>query len=238
MKNNLFIIARFNEELNWLDKLNGDIVIYNKGSYLPSPYTVRNTENIGRESESFVRSIIEIYDSLYEYENVIFLQGNPFDHINNLYKKLEDPMENNYLSLGDFYSAHQTPDQNYIFGNHISVIDMIFKELKNVNNFPKSPKLSCEVVHEDGRKYEKINEIYEIMGLCALIGLDYKHSILYWSCGSQYKVKKEVILSKSLDWWKELHSLIIYCETILDYHLGYILERIWALIWEHSDKNE
>lgn len=237
MRSCLNIVARYNENLDWLKDIKGDILIYNKGDEIDCPYRIHKADNYGRESETYVRAIIEYYDQLHNFDYIVFLQGNPFDHTKNLFQKLEEPMENNYLSLGDFYSAHQLPEQNYIFKNHISVINMIFKELKNVNNFPKSPKLSCEVLHEDGRKYERVNEIYEIMGLCALIGLEYKHSILYWSCGAQYKVRKEMILSKSLDWWKELHSLIIYCEKILDYNLAYILERIWALIWEHSDKN-
>ena len=72
------VIARYNEELDWVNNLNKEnVIIYNKGADEHSSAIKR--ENIGREVESFFYYIIENYNNLPDY--VIFLQGNPFDHM-------------------------------------------------------------------------------------------------------------------------------------------------------------
>jgi len=74
------VIARYNEELDWVNNLNKDnVIIYNKGS---DYVTAIKRENIGREVESFFYYIIENYYNLPDY--VIFLQGNPFDHMHGI----------------------------------------------------------------------------------------------------------------------------------------------------------
>ena len=71
------IIARFNEDLNWVEKLNlsSEIIIYNKGKEIQSSnkYTVNNLPNIGRESQTWLHHIYENYNDLNKYN--IFLQG-------------------------------------------------------------------------------------------------------------------------------------------------------------------
>ena len=83
----LTIVARYNEDIEWTLDLDGDILIYNKGEEWPWDDIPRvDIDNYGRESETYVRSIIEMYEMLDNYDYVIFMQGNPFDHI-------DDPVE-------------------------------------------------------------------------------------------------------------------------------------------------
>lgn len=77
------VLARYKEDVSWLDKLNHDFCIVNKGpddinekykdKILKIPYKER-----GREAQGYVSYIIENYDNLPDY--LVFTQANPFDH--------------------------------------------------------------------------------------------------------------------------------------------------------------
>lgn len=72
MKDVEFVIAKYKEDLSWIDILEPyRFRIYNKddGGDLP---------NIGREAHTYLHHIIENYDKLADV--TVFLQGNPLDH--------------------------------------------------------------------------------------------------------------------------------------------------------------
>lgn len=71
----MIVVARFNEDVTWLEQLNHEVVVYNKGTPVPGWI---NIENKGREGETFLRYILENYHKLPEL--VGFVQGRPFDH--------------------------------------------------------------------------------------------------------------------------------------------------------------
>ena len=72
------VVAKYNEDLSWLNKLdNENVVIYNKG--IEPVKNAINRINIGREGETFLYHIIRNYDMLPEY--LILLQGDPFPHM-------------------------------------------------------------------------------------------------------------------------------------------------------------
>jgi len=71
------IIARFDEDIGWADELGYDYVVYNKGpGELEKAIKLKN---IGREAHTYLTHIVNEYDNLQEMN--VFLQGNPFDHI-------------------------------------------------------------------------------------------------------------------------------------------------------------
>jgi hypothetical protein len=71
------IVARYQEDISWLNPIMDDCVIINKGEPLNIPNEVI-TENVGRESHSYLKFIIDNYDSLPDIN--IFTQGNIEDH--------------------------------------------------------------------------------------------------------------------------------------------------------------
>lgn len=75
------IIARYNEPLDWVEKLEKKhVIIYNKGdTHIEN--SIRR-KNVGREGETFIYHIIKNYYNLPDY--LIMIQGNPFDHMNNI----------------------------------------------------------------------------------------------------------------------------------------------------------
>ena len=75
------IVARYNEDLAWTNDITHKVTIYNKGEPvegLNNP--VVPLDNKGREGETFLRHIIENYHNLDTV--TVFLQGDPFDHLN------------------------------------------------------------------------------------------------------------------------------------------------------------
>lgn len=87
------IINKYNENISWINNLNKNlynkIYIYNKGSNIDvnlldnNNITINNVNNIGRETEGYLRFIIENYENLIDDDFYVFLQGHPFDHCKN-----------------------------------------------------------------------------------------------------------------------------------------------------------
>jgi len=76
------VISRFNENLDWIHNFNKDIKIsiFNKGRDINLHHI--KLENLGRESDTFLRFIVNEYPNFNEY--TAFLQGNPFEHIHDV----------------------------------------------------------------------------------------------------------------------------------------------------------
>lgn len=99
------VIARYNEDLSWIEKVDTNkfnLIIYNKGNQdLDVPCIF--LENYGRESQSYLYHIINNYCNLSEF--TIFLQGNPFEHIGSILEYGYDDLIsflNNYKFINDF----------------------------------------------------------------------------------------------------------------------------------------
>ena len=76
------IVARYNEDISWTRNID-NCLIYNKGSPITNTkHSCIQLNNIGREGHTYLYHIINNYENLDDY--TLFLQGNPFDHIDNL----------------------------------------------------------------------------------------------------------------------------------------------------------
>jgi hypothetical protein len=107
------VIARYNEDLSWIDDINCQYLIYNKGLPLSVPSIL--TPNIGRESETYLRYIKDNYHNLPNI--IIFAQGNPFDHCADFIDKVNslEFLDNNYVTLCDtIYSIDINITQPYL----------------------------------------------------------------------------------------------------------------------------
>lgn len=75
-----YIVAKYNENVDWTKQLNGRVTIYDK-SEKPIEGSIK-LKNVGREGETFLYHIVNNYDNLDDV--TVFLQGNPFEHLNTL----------------------------------------------------------------------------------------------------------------------------------------------------------
>jgi hypothetical protein len=64
------VIAKYKEDISWVNRLKCPYIVYDKSIDIP---------NVGREAETYLRYIITNYEKLPDY--ILFLQGNPFDHL-------------------------------------------------------------------------------------------------------------------------------------------------------------
>lgn len=77
-KNDLeVVVARYNEDINWVKELNYNVTVYNKNVEDNDVFS-NNLPNVGREGHTFFHHIVTNYDNLPEY--IAFVQGNPHDH--------------------------------------------------------------------------------------------------------------------------------------------------------------
>ena len=222
----LSVIARYNEDLSWVNNLKCDCVIYNKGNKLDLPCI--NTENYGRESETYTRFIIDWYDEINNFDSLVFLQGNPYDHSKYFMNLINDPKANNLVPLSD-YKSYINLSNN--------------KNLSNINDFVLGKILGYEVnidlsylkpdYNEFTKKTEKLYSS-QILEVCGIMGINEIECT--WAPGAQYIVPKDMILNKSFDWWLNLHKLHkVYEDNLKDVKsLPHILERMWPLIWNHK----
>ena len=92
------VIARYSENLNWVQPYQDFATIYNKGEDIEGTIPLKN---IGREAHTYLHHIVNNYDNLSDY--TCFLQGNPMDpHSPRLYLYLDHILNSNEL-LPEFF---------------------------------------------------------------------------------------------------------------------------------------
>jgi hypothetical protein len=72
-----FVIAKYNENVEWLKKLNHPVTVYDKSDN-PLEGSIK-LKNVGREGETFLYHIVNNYHNLDDV--TVFLQANPFEHL-------------------------------------------------------------------------------------------------------------------------------------------------------------
>jgi hypothetical protein len=115
MENKKVIIARYNEPVDWVSEIKCDYLIYNKGSEIENKKIPReriiNVPNEGREAETFLRYIISNYNSL--PDNIIFLQGNPFDHFPQTLEVINSEIKDDITKMGGQTFCDGTGNDSY-----------------------------------------------------------------------------------------------------------------------------
>ena len=242
----LVVIARYNEDISWINSLKSDLVIYNKGTDFPWDIPRCDIANFGREAETYVTAILNFYDRLKEYDRVIFLQGSPFEHSKSILKKIEINHEEPYKRLGDNYQSFYSGVEECVYESSYFIVELFLKEIvkyttiqKEKDNFAfeNLSEIKYELTERDGSKLNRPGELIEIICLCEMLRIPYKSARYDWDCGAQYSVKTEYILNKSYSWWKSLYNLIHHSSQTLNLNiLPYMLERGWPLIWNHDER--
>ena len=234
------VVSRYNENLDWLCAINDiDILIYNKGKtdidYIKTSLNKANTncdiiklENIGKEGHTYISHIINNYNNLYDY--TIFVQGFPFDHLPNIYLKINlykmnvNNIKFEYISdkilecdfLGRATRVCESGSSNYL-----PIIDIYNYLFKN--------KLHIET---------KKNNPFELQKYT-------KGPIFEFSPGAQFIVSKKTIINRPISFYKKI--LNIFNDPIKIYDgikytkinpiEGYIIERLWKYIMTPYNKH-
>ena len=196
----IIVVARYNENIEWTKEF-PNVICYNKGVSLDTEYKEVLLENVGREGHTYYRYICDNYDNLEDY--TIFLQGNPFDHRENIIHDIKKYMEQNQVN-------------NLHLGFEI-LTDYILE--CNLTDCARQRGLPLKVIYEKlftGGKEFTGNATFTV------------NTLFPFGAGAQFIVSKEQILKRPREFYLEIVKLLEY-----DIHPveGFVIERFHHLIF-------
>ncbi len=201
------IIARYNEDLNWLSKYKKlKIIIYNKGeeSYFYGKNKVINLPNIGRESHTWLHHIVTNYEELDKVN--IFLQGRIDDlgalAYQDLYKYIEECNRkgfsvSRYGILGPFH-----------WNKYLGLEDNSKYNLKIKNKSLKEPKISFK---ELAKIFTNNIPLFTVT-----------------SYGGCFAVSRNLIRQHDISVYKKLLDILSNNDNPLE---GHYMERLWCYLF-------
>lgn len=104
MKSLELVVARYEENLNWLRRVPDvfQVTVYDK-STSPHPDSI-SLPNTGREAHTYLHHIVSRYDSLAEL--TVFCQGKPFDHAFDFHRTLRALASKEFPILNFHWLGH------------------------------------------------------------------------------------------------------------------------------------
>ncbi len=201
------IIARFNENIDWLLRYNNfNVVIYNKGKYLDNKGLgkIINLPNVGRESHTWLYHIVSNYENLDEVN--IFLQGRIDDLGVLAYQDVNEYLNECMIKgfsvrrfgiLGPFHWSKYLGLQNNS------------KYRKNIiNKSLKEPEIS----------FKELAQTF----------IDKIPLFTITSYGGCFAVSKELIKQHKISLYKELLDILSANDNPLE---GHYMERLWCYLF-------
>jgi hypothetical protein len=200
------VVARYNEQIEWLNSEIDNCIIYNKGDKLHIKNEIM-LDNVGRESETYLQYIINNYDCLPDI--VVFTQAKISDH------RGKDDV--NYLL--------RLMKEAQIFGKSLPY-HIHHSFAKNNSNWdPEWNKFGeayfLRFNHKDNRIMTFIDWFKE--NICD----EYPNPIHLYN-NAIFAVKKELILKHTKEWYQEL---IKQCNHHINPVEGHFFERSWYYIF-------
>jgi len=200
------IVARYNENIEWLNSEMDNCIICNKGSLLNIDNEIL-LHNVGRESDSYLNYIINYYNELPSV--LVFTQARISDH------KGSDDI--NYLLNIKDCALINTKSQNYMThtetDSHICPWD---KEWNLING--------TYYLHNN---YKNNNRITFIEWYKKKINVNYP-DIIHIYPNAIFAIKKEKILNKPIEYYKDL---LLEVNHHINPAEGHFFERSWYYIF-------
>jgi hypothetical protein len=243
------VIARHNEDVQWVTPYNDIACIYNKGRDNIKGVVDRIVplENIGREGHTYLYHIIDNYDKL--TEKTIFLQGDPFTHNNTILYGIDNYDRMDALQpMGLVYIRERNippPDvlekntKRTPYGLHYSVLKITDNCEYHTDNAFKDKGLEDLVVNykrtyrfNDRIKY-RLPEISIVSNFLNRCKLEKKRLTVYpMTFCALFSVSKDIIQRNSIEAYFNISS------ELTDKHMqggenGYVLERLWLHIFDY-----
>jgi len=249
------VIARYNENLDWIKLLdkNIKITIYNKGE--PIDYPSIKLPNIGRESHTYLYHIINNYNKL--ADKTIFCQGDSIFHSPDFIKLIKNrnlfepiqPLSAYYWPEGEPPKYLSNPpkvilnETKYLwikkkYHIHVEYLDYDFQT--------KYPFYYREYYFQKMVEFLKIkfktDNILEY--LIKKLNLKNVNSTeLFPICyAGLFSVDKKIILENSLEFYKNIQNVLInekvYITDNKQLDWGLFLEKLWLVIFNYKKNNK
>jgi len=207
------VVARYNENLDWLKKYKNISLVYNKGNndVELNDFNVINLPNFGRESHTYLYHIINNYDNLKEY--TIFFQGS---------LDFAKDIKHNKLNIEDYFQLND-------FNGTLQSCS--FEQLKYpIQHFGK-----WKIEYDNGlMKKSNFSCCYTwLKNFLEFDEIDLEYIDVAW--GAMFSVHKSIILKKPKIFYEHLLRFI-------DYHPnpeeGHYFERSWYFIFTNNYLNK
>lgn len=201
------IIARYNENLDWLYKYKDfKKIIYNKGSKFnfKDQSKIINLPNVGRESHTWLYHIVSNYEILDEVN--IFLQGR-IDDLGSL--AYQDPYQYYYECKSKGFSVARFGVLGPLHWDQNLGLEKNPKYSKNINNKSlKEPKINFKDL---ARFFVNKIPLFTVT-----------------SYGGCFAVSKNLIKQHKLSLYKELLDILSTNDNPLE---GHYMERLWCYLF-------
>ena len=199
------IVARYNENIEWLNDELKNCIIYNKGDKLNIENEVM-LENVGRESESYLHYIIANYDNLPDV--IVFTQARLVDHIGSNDVNFLITLKNSALRDGksQYFYTHIDNNNNIHWDKEWN--------LRNGDYYLKD-------------NYKNNAPVTFVNWFKTNINPNYPNPIRIYIAGI-FAVKKEYILNKPIEYYKKL---ILEVNHHINSTEGHFFERSWYYIF-------
>jgi hypothetical protein len=199
------IVARYHENINWLNSELKNCIIYNKGKKLNIENEVM-LENVGRESETYLQYIITNYNNLPDI--IVFTQARISDH------KGRDDI--NYL----------LKIKNEALNNGKSQDILLHNDVGNSMHWDKEWNLQNGQYYLNNN-YKNNQPITFINWFKANVDPNYPNPIKIYH-NAIFAVKKEYIINKPIEYYKKL---ILEVNHHVNSTEGHFFERSWYYIF-------
>lgn len=207
------VVAKFKEDISWTKNLDCKVIIVNKDPD-DNRFDV-NYKNVGRETETFIRWIIENYDNLNREDKIIFLQGDPFGHVP--YDVFSEFVPQHNMNYKTSHLPHPIRGRwSYCF------------QKKVIINYPDGTFIDLKIEPDPLLPWNQTLFVAEYLELP-------KFDYVISHTGGQWIVPVNYILNKSKSWWTKALSLHYDFDEPQKTANGYCIERLWEIIWYHSD---
>ncbi len=207
------IVARFNEDLSWLEKYKGDydITVYNKGPKSAGNFKQIKLPNVGNESHTYLWHIVNRYDTI--APRTVFIMGSAVSRedrrpiLNTLLTKLKTHTKSEFD-----VSCHDVDDlkmNQYDFS-----IEEFEKSSKENTQIINNKKLDLSPERPFGKWYETNFGDYQSKKVCFV---------------PNFAVTREDIRRKPKSYYK--HLLDKYLSDSIHPEVGHYFERAWYAIF-------
>ena len=203
-----FVVARYNEPIDWLIHTPYDVIIYNKGVAIDFKNTIA-LPNVGREAHTYLYHIINNYDSLSDV--TFFTQARISDH--------------HYSE--DLNTLHTIAKRTFTHGfsdNYITVN-------KNSSDWG-APDFNIRIKNELIQKYHISSDTVDKVIFCDWfkehIAPVYPNTLKMYGCAI-FAMTKERIWSRPKEYYQCLFSMLSTENAPIEAHF---LERSWFYVFK------
>jgi hypothetical protein len=240
------VIARYNEYLDWALAYADICIIYNKGSNFEfeNEFEKKNIlENIGREGHTYLFHIITNYHTLTNY--TIFTQGEPFLHnetilygIDNYEKTLDvQPLGLQYLKEKNVPSFEILEKYKIKTDFGLEYLTLYINEnIEYLDDFKSKDSGIYDVIERYKKRFDCHSIVDNFFKRAKIVFKKDIKKIKMTYCGL-FSVKKRNIKLNEISFYGNILNELTSFDSQSGEN-GYILERLWLLLFEEKRKRE